>query len=167
MKGERTSVQVGNWRPRTSYSMLIRMTLNLGHKKFWSCRPLKSSQITQNKLCALKKMFILTLTRATQNFFVSTHRNFVNFELVFGCFCYLWGQSLWEMWLMLQSREKWCCFKGSYLFRPKLISVKCKFAENEKGKKMLLNQKHLFPKACILLIHKNIRQEPIHLLLIL
>ena len=28
--------------------------------------------------------------------------------------------------------------------------------------KMLLNQKHFFPKACILLIHKNILQEPIN-----
>ena len=34
-------------------------------------------------------------------------------------------------------------------------------------KQMLLNQKHLFPKACILLIHKNILQEPINMLLIL
>ena len=29
-------------------------------------------------------------------------------------------------------------------------------------KKMLLNEKHFFPKACILLIHKNIPQEPIN-----
>ena len=34
-------------------------------------------------------------------------------------------------------------------------------------KKMLLNQKHFFSKACILLIHKNILQEPINMLLIL
>ena len=34
-------------------------------------------------------------------------------------------------------------------------------------KKMLLNQKHFFRKACILLIHKNILQEPINMLLIL
>ena len=34
-------------------------------------------------------------------------------------------------------------------------------------KKMLLNQKNFFPKACILLIHKNILQEPINMLLIL
>ena len=27
-------------------------------------------------------------------------------------------------------------------------------------KKMLLNQKYFFPKACVLLIHKNILQEP-------
>ena len=33
--------------------------------------------------------------------------------------------------------------------------------------KMLLNQKHFFPKACILLIHKNILQEAINMLLIL
>ena len=26
-------------------------------------------------------------------------------------------------------------------------------------KKMLLNQKHFFPKACLLLIHKNILQD--------
>ena len=31
-------------------------------------------------------------------------------------------------------------------------------------KKMLLNQKHFFLKACILLIHKNILQEPINML---
>ena len=34
-------------------------------------------------------------------------------------------------------------------------------------KKVLLNQKHFFPKACIVLIHKNIIQEPINMLLIL
>ena len=34
-------------------------------------------------------------------------------------------------------------------------------------KKMLLNQKHFFPNACILLIHKNILLEPINMLLIL
>ena len=34
-------------------------------------------------------------------------------------------------------------------------------------KNMLLNQKHFFPKARILLIHKNILQEPINMLLIL
>ena len=33
--------------------------------------------------------------------------------------------------------------------------------------KMLLNQKHFFLKACILLIHENILQEPINMLLIL
>ena len=34
-------------------------------------------------------------------------------------------------------------------------------------KKMLLNQKHFFPKAYTLRIHKNILQEPINILLIL
>ena len=32
---------------------------------------------------------------------------------------------------------------------------------------MLLNQKHFFPKACILLIDKNILQKPVNMLLIL
>ena len=31
-------------------------------------------------------------------------------------------------------------------------------------KKILLNQKHLFPKACVLSIHKNILQEPRNML---
>ena len=34
-------------------------------------------------------------------------------------------------------------------------------------KKMLLNQKHFFQKACILWIHKNLLQEAINMLLIL
>ena len=39
--------------------------------------------------------------------------------------------------------------------------------ESTLRKKMLLNQKYFFPKACTLLIHKNILQEPINMLLIL
>ena len=48
--------------------MYIRVKVNLGKKKFWSCQPLKSLQMTLKKLGALNKIFILTLTHAAKSF---------------------------------------------------------------------------------------------------
>ena len=63
---------------------------------------------------------------------------------------------------LLRSRfsEQFISRLGPVDWPPRYIDIYTK-------KKILLNQKHFFPKACILLIHKNILQIPINMLLIL